>query len=380
MFEKVIDRTGTGSLKWDRYKDPEILPMWVADMDFHSPEPVIDALKTRAEHGVFGYTIPYKSLNDTVLRYLEHSHGFSCQPEWLVWLPGLVPALNLICRAFEGTVLTATPIYPPFLSAPPYSGRPIQKVPLQLAGDRWEFDWDALEAATTADTRVLLLCNPHNPVGRVFTRDELEKLAQYAQRHDLVVSADEIHSDLILEPDLRHIPFATLGDDSRERSISLFAPSKTYNLPGLSCAFAVIPNPKLRAAFNKAARGIVTEINAMGYAACEAAYKEGEPWRTELLAQLRRNRDRVLDFIRGNTPEIGITPIEATYLAWLDVRSLELDDPAAHFLKHGLALSDGKLFGAPGYLRLNFGCPPQTLQSGLDRLLQGVQSARSSTP
>lgn len=376
MFDEVIDRRNTGSLKWDRYPDREVLPMWVADMDFRSPEPVLEALRRRTRHGVFGYTEPQERLVDTVMKYLGERHDFPVQRDWILWLPGLVPALNIISRAFSGSLLTATPIYPPFLFAPEYAEKELVRVPLRVEENRWTWDWERLEEAVRPDTRVLLLCHPHNPVGRVFGREELGRLAAFAARHDLIVSSDEIHCDLILDPGLRHIPFATLSSDARERTISLFAPSKTYNLPGLACAFAVIPNKELRHAFRKTARGIITEVNAMGYAACEAAYAEGEPWRLRLIDQLRRNRDRLQEFLSERVPQVVTTHVEATYLAWIDVRPLSLDNPASHFEKHGLGLSDGRLFGMPGFLRMNFGCPPSVLEEGLRRFERAANVAR----
>lgn len=378
MFEEVIDRSRTGSLKWDKFAGREVLPMWVADMDFPSPRPIQDALARRAAHGIYGYTVPYPSVVESVLAYLEERHGLAVEETHIVWLPGLVPALNLVCRAFEGAVMTHIPIYPPFLTAPLHANRALHKVPLTTSGASWEIDWDAMEAAMTPDTKVFLFCNPHNPVGRVFRKDELLKLLDFATRHDLVLTADEIHCDLVLSESAHHQPFLGLGDEARERTIALYAPSKTYNLPGLACAFAVIPNPRLRAAFRRAARGIITEVNAFGYAACEAAYREGEPWRRELIQQLRQNRDTLRGFLRDQCPEIGIYPVQATYLAWLDVRALNLKNPAKYFEDFGIGLSDGAQFGTPGFLRINFGCPPKLLKEGLSRLKSAYDHAESA--
>ncbi len=378
MFEKELDRSHTGSLKWDRYGDRDVLPMWVADMDFASPEPVQQALADRVAHGVYGYTIPYPSLLDSVRAYLRDMHRLEIAEKEIVWLPGLVPALNLVCRAFEGEVMTHVPIYPPFLTAPVHADRVLHKVPLRWTGIEWEIDWAAMEKAVTANTKVFFLCNPHNPVGRVFRKNELLRLLDFCRAHDLVVTADEIHCDLVLSEDTRHEPFLGLGDAARECTIALYAPSKTYNLPGLACAFAVIPSPQLRAAFRRAARGIITEVNAFGYAACEAAYRSGDPWRRKLIARLRRNREILQDFLRAECPDVETYPIEATYLAWIDVRSLGLDHPAAHFEEFGLGLSDGSQFATPGFLRLNFGCPQATLEEGLKRFQLAYDHATST--
>lgn len=376
-FDQVVDRGGTGSLKWDRYARADVLPLWVADMDFRAPPAVVDALKARADHGIFGYTMPYDDVVDEALAYLQTRHGIEAQPEWLVWYPGMVPALNVACRALaapgEG-VMTATPIYPPFLSAPAYSGRQLQAVPLRLeGGDTWTFDFVAMEAAVTDRTRLFSLCNPHNPVGRVFRRDELEEFAKFCIHHDLIICSDEIHCDLILD-DVEHIPLSTIGPEIHDRTITLHAPSKTYNLPGLCCAYAVIPNAKLRLEMKKTARGMITEVNAFGYAGCAAAYRHGEPWRKELIAYLKGNRDLLYDFVSTRIPGIVLHPMQATYLAWMDIRALNLEQPVSFFTDHGVGLSDGAHFGDAGFLRINFGCPRATLQEALNRMESAVRT------
>ncbi len=373
-FDSVPDRRGTGSLKWEKYAVRDILPLWVADMDFAAPPAVLDALRTRLDHGVFGYTIPYEEVVQEMLAYLRRAHGIAADPSWLVWLPGLVPALNVLCRAFGQSgdaVMTCTPVYPPFLSAPVYSDRKRLTVPLVLEDDCWRFDWEGLERAITPETKVFILCHPHNPVGRVWSREELEQLVAFCAEHELVLCSDEIHCDLILD-EVPHVPLLALGEEATARTIALYAPSKTYNLPGLSCACAVIPDPGLRSAFQRAARGIITEVNVFGYAGCAAAYRHGEPWRQALLAYLRGNRDLVYTFIRERLPAIRMTPMQATYLAWLDVRRLRMDDPVRAFEDAGVGLSNGVDFGAPGYLRLNFGCPRARLQEALERMVRAV--------
>lgn len=373
-FDTAPDRHGTGSLKWDRYAGRDIVPLWVADMDFRSPPAVVEALRARVEHGVFGYTVPYEEVVHETLAYLRRVHRLDARPEWLVWLPGLVPALNVCCRAFGepgGGVLTFTPVYPPFLSAPAFSDRRRIAVPLAAEGDRWAIDWEALERAVTPDAKLFLLCHPHNPVGRVWRRDELERLVAFCEAHDLVLCSDEIHCDLILD-DLPHVPTLALGARAAQRTITLLSPSKTYNLPGLACAYAVIPDDGLRTAFKRAARGVITEVNAFGYAGCAAAYRHGEPWRRELLQVLRGNRDLVYRAAAERLPRIRLRPMEATYLAWMDVRDLGLDAPAKFFEDAGVGLSNGHDFGTPGFLRLNFGCPRTRLQEALDRMARAL--------
>jgi cysteine-S-conjugate beta-lyase len=376
-FDTMPDRSGTGSLKWEKYAGRDILPMWVADMDLPSPPAVIEALRERAAHGVFGYTLPPAGCVEAVRDYLRAGHGLEVEARSLLWFPGLVPALNTAARAFAApgeTILTCTPVYPPFLSAPEDQERGLRAVPLRLEAGGYAFDFDAMEAAVTPSTRAFYLCNPHNPVGRVYRREELEALLAFCQRHDLVLVSDEIHCDLLLEEGARHVPTLALPG-AAERTITLLAPSKTYNVPGLACSYLVAPDAKLRARFQRAARGMITEVNCMGYTGCEAAYRHGADWLGGLLRLLRANRDRLYAFVAERCPRLGLLPMEATYLAWLDVRELGLENAASHFEAHGLGLSDGAYFGTPGWLRLNFGCPAATLEEGLRRLEAGYRAA-----
>ena len=310
-FDRIIDRSGTGSLKWERYAGRDVIPLWVADMDFASPNCILNALRARVDHEVMGYTYPVASTVETTLDYLRRQHGIEASAEQLHWLPGIVPALNLLCQAFVApgeAMMTATPVYPPFLTAPTNQGAEVQAIPLQRASDRWTFDFTAMEAAVSPATKMFILCNPHNPVGRVFDRNELTALVDFCDRHDLILVSDEIHCDLILDTDVKHQPTSTLGSEAAARAITLMSPSKTYNIPGLACAFAILPDSRLRARFKRACNGIITEINCFGYAGCEAAYRDGEPWRQELLDVLRRNRDRVYHFFAAEIPEANSGP------------------------------------------------------------------------
>ncbi len=382
-FDEPPARRGTDSQKWQKYAGRDVLPMWVADMDFRSPPAVIAALQRRVEHGVFGYARPVKSTVDAVVDALAHRYGYPVDPAWIVWLPGLVVGLNVEALGLAGPgeqAISCTPVYPPFLSAPKNSGRETLAVPLALdtAGRRWEIDFDALEKAVTPRTKLFFLCNPHNPVSRVWRRDELVRIGEFCVRHDLVLCSDEIHCDLVLEPSLRHTPTAALGPEIAARTITFMAPSKTYNLPGLGTSFAVISDSALRARFIRATAGIVAEVNALGYAACEAAYRDSEPWRQALLGYLRGNREAMIDFIARELPGIRVeAPIEATYLAWLNVADLGFRDPTSHFEKHGVGLSDGAMFGAPRgrYVRLNFGCARSTLTEALRRMKAAVANS-----
>lgn len=374
-FNSPVERRNTASMKWDKYKDRDIIPLWVADMDFCSPPAVIEALHQRIAHGVFGYTVAPESLKTLVVEKFAADFNWSIQPEWLVWLPGLVTGFNVACRAVgedNDDIMTAVPVYPHFLTAPQNFRRRLIKVPLQETDNHWTFDFDRLEKAITPNTRLFLLCNPHNPVGRVFSRDELNTLAAICEKYDIVICSDEIHCEMILDGEKTHIPTATLDPIVAARTITLMSPSKTFNLPGLGCAFAIISEKKLRRRFIQATAGIVPHVNAMGYAAAEAAYRDCADWRAALLAYLRGNRDTVVHAI-ADMPRLSIAPVEATYLAWIDMRSAGLPDPVRFFEDAGAGLQDGIEFGGPGFVRLNFGCQRPLLKTALDRMASALR-------
>ncbi len=369
-FDSIIDRSGTASMKWDKYRGQDILPLWVADMDFAAPDSVLAALHQRIDHGVLGYTNPPDSLIEAVQQYARRHYQWEIAADWIVWLPGLVQGLNLACRSTGqagDAVITATPVYPPFLRAPGLSNRQLITVPLvEKQNGRWEWDFAAFEAAITPQTKLLLLCHPHNPVGRAWNRVELNTLLGIARQHNLIVCSDEIHCDLLLDEGLTHLPFAVLDAEFAQQTITLYAPSKTWNLPGLGCAFAVIPNPALRARFRREMAGLVPSVNLLGYIGAEAAYRDDSTWHADLIATLRINRQLLADAFAGS--RLRITFPEATYLAWIDARAIHATNPLPIFEAHGVGLSDGADFGFPGWVRINFGCPTATLQQALDRL------------
>jgi cystathionine beta-lyase len=316
-------------------------------------------------------------VTEAVVEHLERDFRWRIEAEWIVWLPGLVCGLNVLCRSVGQAgddVVTLTPVYPPFLSAPPLSRRNLVTVPLVLRGTRWEADWEELERAIPPRGRLLLLCSPHNPVGRCWTGEELLRFAGVAERHGLVIGSDEIHAGLVLEQEKRHLPLASLSPEAASRTITLMAPSKTFNTPGLGCSFAIIPDSHLRARFRKAREGIVPHVNALGYTATEAAYRHGGEWREALIPYLRDNRDLVLQAV-GRMPGLSVTPVEATYLAWIDARASGIPQPARFFEQAGVGLSDGTPFGAPGFLRLNFACPRPLLREALARMERALARA-----
>lgn len=375
-FDQVIERRGGDSYKWNQPMEADFLPMPVADMDFRTSPEILAALHRRTDHGIFGYAQAPASTIEAIGEKLVKDYGWDIDPAWLVWLPGVVVGLNVICRLPEGreeAIVTTTPIYPPFLSAPMHADRPRIDVPLDVEGNRYVLPFDRLASALQGNARLFMHCNPHNPSGRVMTRPEQERVAELCLSNDVLISSDEIHCGLILEEGARHLPIAALSKEVADRTITLMSPSKTYNLAGLMWSFAVIPDATLRARFMHAARGIVTEVNAYGYAACEAAYRESEAWHAELIRVLRRNRDLVETTVR-DIPGLWIPHVEATYLAWIDCRSLKVPEgsPAQYFEKCGLGLGEGRHFGAPGFVRMNFACPLPTLKEGLRRFKDAI--------
>ncbi|GAB2711071.1 MalY/PatB family protein [Halomonas garicola] len=365
---------GWSSKKWHRYGD-DVLPLWVADMDFRSPPAVIDALEQRVAHGVYGYAHVPDGLQAALCDWSRRHYGWAIEPEWQQWLPGVVPALHLASLALTHPgdgVLTVTPIYPPFLSVAEHTGRLAQQAALaepQAPGGDWRLDLEALEAAITPETRLLLWCQPHNPTGRVWRDDELSGLAELVVRHNLYVVSDELHCDLLLDEGARHRPLAAAYPHLAARTVTLWAPSKTFNLAGLSTACAVIPDPALRQRFSAAAAGLVPECNVLGLSAAEAAYARGEPWRQALLDTLRGHRARIAEYV-ARWPGVSMSAPESTYLAWLDMRDAGLGETPQKALleRAGVALSDGADFGNPGFVRLNFGTTAAELEAALERM------------
>lgn len=361
-------RAGTGSEKWEHWPGQDVLPMWVADMDIQAPDCVLDALRARLDHGVLGYTRTMPGFAAALGGWLQRRHGWTISPEWVTSAPGMVVAMNQAARVVGetgGDGLVLTPIYPPFLRAPGHGGRRCVQVPLTAEA---AIDWEALERAADGPGRVLWLCSPHNPTGRVWTRGELERLADLVLRHDLQVVSDEAWMDLVLDPEARHIPFASLSPDIARRTITIVAPSKTFNIPGLSCAAVIIPDPALRAAYRAADLGLVPWPNLMGLVAAEAAWSRGDAWLDALLPALRRNRDRAHAAVNA-MPGLSSRLAQATYLTWIDCRARAWADPAAEFVRAGVGLSDGRPFAGPGFVRLNHACPEATLAEGLRRML-----------
>lgn len=378
-FEHFPERRSTESVKWRLYAE-DVLPMWVADMDFVSPEPVIADLQKRVQHGIFGYPMVSDEMRNVVVTRMLKRYGWKISPQDVIFVPGVVPGFNLTCQAFAGagdSILMQTPVYPPFLDAPVHAGAERVEVELvRTASGRYEIDFAAFEEAIRLNTRVFMLCNPHNPVGRVYTRAELSRLAEICLRHNVMICSDEIHSDLIFSGN-QHTPIASLNDEIAQRSVTLIAPSKTFNIAGLECSAIICPNAEYRKKLETARRGMLGGVNVLGLTAGVSAYREGDAWLKELLVVLEHNRDLMVTFMRERMPEIKIYPAEATYLAWLDCRALNLEMEASEFfLKQAkVALNKGKDFGEPGegFVRFNFGCPPSMVQEALERMEKSLK-------
>ncbi|HEX4994162.1 MAG TPA: MalY/PatB family protein [Methylomirabilota bacterium] len=379
-FDRVIDRRATSSNKWRKYP-ADVLPLWVADMDFASPEPVVRALRERVEHGVYGYGFEEPEFAQVFVDRLQKRYGWKVSPEAVVMIPGVIPGFNVACHALTKPgdgLLMQVPVYPPILRAPGNHGLTRDEAPLARDRDgRYAADLDAFRAAIHGRTRAFLLCNPHNPVGRVFTREDLAGMAQICLERDLAIIADEIHCDLLYRGQ-RHIPMASLGPEIEQRTITLMAPSKTFNLAGLKVSVAVIPNASLRERF-MAARGdyVQAQVNVLGYAAAFAAYRDGDAWLGELLRYLEANRDYLAEYVRRHLPGVTMTPPEGTYLGWLDCRGAgaAAADPFTFFLERAkVAFNDGALFGrgGQGFVRLNFGSPRSILTEGLERMRRAL--------
>lgn len=380
-FDRIHDRRNSESIKWHYYPE-DVLPMWVADMDFSSPPEVIDALKARADHGIFGYATTPPELKEVILSRLLEKYNWDVNPEDLVFLPGVISGFNLAARALAepgAGLLIQPPVYMPFLDVAENNGMVQQEAQLCEGPEgRYEIDLDAFRVAVDGHTRLFLLCNPHNPVGRVFTRAELSAMAEICLRNNVVICSDEIHCDLVYSG-YEHLPIAALDAEIAANTITLMAPSKTFNIPGLKCAFAVIQNPALRNRFQQVRRGLVGDVNLMGYQAALAAYKYGEGWLREMLAYLEATRDYLFDTIQRDFPGIRMTRPEGTYLAWLDCREAGIgSDPCGFFLKEArIGLNDGARFGrgGEGFVRLNFGCPRSVLAEGLARIRAALEQA-----
>ena len=370
-FDVVIDRRNTNATKLQKYAGLDILPFWIADMDFAVPEFILAPLRERLEHPIIGYTKKPDSLTLAFQNWLMHHYGWLVPEDWVVWLPGVVPGLNMAVNmlAPDQQLLVPTPIYYPFLNLQENTKREQLAVPLALSGGKWSMDLTAMADAVTPQTKMVCIANPQNPTGRCYSLDELRALADFIERHDLLLVGDEIHCQLILDEEKAHLPIAHAVPEIARRTVSLFAATKTYNIPGLGCAAAVVPDPQLRERFLATRGDLVPGPGPLNYIASEAAFNDRSDWVPQLQANLRRNR-ALVEAVAGHR----MSKMEATYLAWIDIADLQLNDVDGHFESHGLGLSNGAPFGHAGYVRFNFASPKPVLDEGLKRLRASLQN------
>jgi cysteine-S-conjugate beta-lyase len=382
QFDREINRKKSDSIKWNLY-DPDILPMWVADMDFSAPQPVIQALQSRVEHGVFGYAGDPAELRKVIIDRFAEKYRWAIKPEDIIFTPGVVVGFNIAAHAVsqpDGEILIQPPVYPPFFKAGSYADlKTIENPLVQDVNGYYGIDFDDFEQKITGNTRMFLLCNPHNPVGRVFRRDELERMAAICLRHNVIICSDEIHGDLIFKGQ-QHIPLGSINPEIAKRTITLMAPSKTFNIAGLDCSFAVIPDKEIREQYLKAMKGITGNTNMLGITAALAAYQAGTPWLEDLMIYLQDNRDHLKRTLDAEMPEIKMVSPEGTYLAWLDCRQAGLNEsPYDFFLKNArIAFNNGDAFGTggKGFVRMNFGCTRATLNEALNRMKSALQRSK----
>ena len=375
QFGPEVNRAGSDSIKWKRYTNQDILPMWVADMDFHVAPEITQAINERSDHGVLGYGSDNPELMNLIVDHCQKHYQWAIKSQWIVLTPGVVKGLN-IARAMaakkgKAAGITALPVYPHLKQHAPIIEFENQTFLTRPHEQSWSLDLAEMEKNITDKTGVMLLCNPHNPLGKVYSKQELTQLAELCLKHDLIICSDDIHCDLILNGK-PHIPIASLNEEVAQCSITLMAPSKTFNIAGLDTAFAVIPNPKMRKQYSEFMYGLVGHVNIIGTQAAIAAYKYGEPWRLELIEYLQKNNQLIqerIDSIKG----ISMRPVEATYLAWVNVEKLKLDNPQKYFEEFGVGMSAGAEFGDNRYVRLNFGCQRSLLIEALNRIEKAVK-------
>ena len=373
-FDKLIDRRNTNSYKWDKYEG-DVLPLWVADMDFEVAPAIKNALQKIVSHGVIGYSRTPDELVEVVIERMERLHNWKIKKDWIVWLPGLVPGLHTSAQCISDdyySVMTSTPVYRPFLESADLGNRRLQGIPFVWKNDQWEMDFEEMEKTVNPSSKLYMLCNPHNPNGRVFSKEELEKLADFCVKHNLFICSDEIHCDLILDDSKKHISIGSLNPEIENRSITLLAPSKTFNIAGLGCSYAIIPNADLRDKFEKKKYGMMPMLSSFAMESALAAYKDSEEWRLEMLEYLKSNHEYLIKEINA-IAGLSMKPLDATYLAWINFEDTGIEDFVSLLEKYGVGVQDASIFGGKGYFRLNFATQRANLEEAIKRIKLAVQ-------
>ena len=385
-FDRIIDRKNTNCFKWDYTKQmfdkEDVIPLWVADMDFAAPDAVVQKLIKRAEHGIFGYSFEPEEYYKVFIEWLEKRHNWKIKKEWIINATGIVPAINFAIQCFTepgDNILVQTPVYFPFFESIKKNERKVVNSQLRLTGTRYEIDFEDLEEKLKSDVKIMLFCSPHNPVGRVWSQEELQKVGELCLQNNVLLISDEIHADLILNNN-KHIPISSLSAEIQDITISMYAPSKTFNVAGLFTSSIIIPNPEIRKEYKKFMEKLGLHLlNNFGIDAFIAAYKDGEEWLKQLLDYLWKNYEFVQKYLKTNIPQIKAIELEGTYLMWLDCRELKLKQKELIELfvnKAGLGLNNGTVFGAGGYgfMRLNIGCSIKLLEKALEQLKEAIES------
>ncbi|MFG6148182.1 MalY/PatB family protein [Halobacillus sp. B23F22_1] len=390
-FTTVIPRKGTRSVKWDYaeelYQDKDILPMWVADMDFQAPQAVIDSLKERVDHGVFGYTMPDEDIKHSITSWIEKRHQWKIQKDWVTYSPGVIPSLHMIVQSLTDKhdgVLIQTPVYPPFFSVIKDHERKVITNSLLYNEGAYSIDFEDFEhQIVKGDVKMFILCNPHNPIGRVWTKDELSKMGEICLKHNVLIVSDEIHADLILD-NHRHIPMASINNELSNQTLTCFSPTKTFNLAGLQASYIVTPCEDKRKTVKKQFdhQGMFM-LNTLGLTAMESAYLNGEEWLEELLETIQTNRDFAIEQFQSISDHIQIVPLEGTYLLWMDCRLMNMSQAELKSFMQKQAkvgLNDGVSFGeeGEGFMRMNLAAPRKIVEEGVHRIITAVDQKITS--
>lgn len=387
-FDEVVNREGSNSVKWDNLKEvygrEDILPMWIADMDFKAPDEVVEALKVKLDHGVFGYNIKSESLYNSIIKWVKKRYNWDIKKEWISFTPGVVAALNIAVREFikeEEKVVIQPPVYPPFFRVLENNNVQPNLNPLIHNGDKFVMDYNSLENSLDNKTKAIILCNPHNPVGRVWTKEELSKLGEICLKNNMIIISDEIHGDLTYK-DHKSIPMASISPELAQSTITFMAPSKTFNIAGLATSIAIIPNEDLRKTFERGIEKLeIGRVTTFGSTALEAAYRSGEQWLDEAMEYIEDNADFAIEYLNKNIPEIKVEKPEGTYLLWIDFKSFnktseEINNALVNIGKIGLNSGDAYGSEGIGFFRINIACPRSTLEEGLKRISLTVESLK----
>ncbi|MFD1413462.1 MalY/PatB family protein [Oceanobacillus jeddahense] len=391
IFEEVHDRKQTKSMKWDmlqmKFQSEDVLPMWVADMDFKAPEAVNQALIKRAEHGIYGYTVIDEDVTSSITDWVKNRHGWAIQADWLNYSPGVINTLHMALQAFTepgDKIMIQTPVYTPFYNIINVLDREIVKNPLVYQDNYYTIDFEDMENKLASGVKAFILCSPHNPVGRVWTEEELRKMAELCLQYDAMIFSDEIHADLVFKGH-KHLPIASLSEEIADQTITCMAPSKTFNLAGLQASYAITSNKQNKQKLEKAflRQGLNNSLNGMAVTAMEAAYRHGEPWLEELLEVIQSHTAYIKERFADEAPELKVTKSEGTYLVWVDCSELNMDKKELNrfMIDTGrVGLNAGQDYGVEGdpFMRINVACPRATIEEGVNRIIYAVESWRNS--